>query len=72
MPQSTKGLVRDTMPDTPTSESDRPGSEPEPATSDAVQTTEAYETDEGVVFYDAEHPTAWLQARVTLDLQEMA
>ncbi len=60
------------MPDTPKSDTDRPGDAPEPAQSDAVQTTEAYETEEGVVFYDAENPTAWLQARATLELEEMA
>lgn len=60
------------MPDPPPSETDRAGDEPEPAQSDAVRATEAYETDDGVVFYDAEHPTAWMQARATLDLHEMA
>jgi hypothetical protein len=60
------------MPDSPQSDADRAGEEPEPTESDAVQTTEAYETDEGVVFYDAENPTAWMQARATLDLHEMA
>lgn len=27
-----------------------------------VDTVEAYETDDGVVLYDAENPLAWLQA----------
>ncbi|WP_255196834.1 DUF7331 family protein [Halorarius litoreus] len=60
------------MPESPKSEADSPGSEPEPAESDAVRATEAYETDEGVVFYDSENPTAWMQARATLKLKEMA
>ena len=59
------------MPDSPQSDADRPGAEPEPVESDAVQSTEAYETDDGVVFYDAQNPTAWLQARAPLNLKEM-
>ncbi|RRJ31683.1 DUF7331 family protein [Halocatena pleomorpha] len=30
--------------------------------SDAIETTEAYEVEEGVVFYDAGNPLAWIQA----------
>lgn len=37
-------------------------SRPEPAVPDAVETTESYETDDGVVLYSAENPLAWLQA----------
>lgn len=43
-----------------------------PELADAIQQTEAYETDEGVVFYDAENPLAWMQAAEVLDLQELA
>lgn len=38
--------------------------------SDAIATTEAYETDEGVVFYDANNPLAWLHARATITLED--
>lgn len=41
----------------------------EPAVADAVEATEAYETDEGVVFYDAENPLAWVQADHAVDLE---
>ncbi|MBX0321834.1 hypothetical protein EGH21_02195 [Halomicroarcula sp. F13] len=44
----------------------------EPALPDAVQTTETYETDEGTVFYDAQHPLAWIQTDTTLELQDAA
>jgi hypothetical protein len=40
-------------------------SRPEPAVPDAVETTESYETDDGVVLYSAENPLAWLQAEAT-------
>ncbi len=40
--------------------------------SDAVSTTEVYETDEGVVFYDAEHPLAWIQTSKTVRLTDAA
>ncbi|NHN47578.1 hypothetical protein G9464_08210 [Halostella sp. JP-L12] len=42
---------------------------PEPAGVDSV---EAYETEEGVVFYDAENPLAWLETSQTLSLREQA
>ncbi|KAB7512609.1 hypothetical protein DM867_11835 [Halosegnis rubeus] len=50
-----------------------------PTTTDAAEptpeptdlTVEAYETEGGVVFYDAAEPAAWLQADETLDLEEM-
>lgn len=60
------------MPDSPTSDADRAGAEhPEPDEPEAVAATEAYETDEGVVFYDARNPLAWMQARATLELRQM-
>lgn len=37
-----------------------------------IETTERYETDEGVVFFDATNPLAWLQTEHTLDLDEQA
>lgn len=58
--------------DTPSSQ-DRPdASRSEPAVSDAVEATETYETDEGVVFYDADNPLAWLQSRDTVRLDDAA
>jgi len=44
----------------------------EPALPEAVQTTETYETEEGTVFYDAQHPLAWLQTDTAVALTEMA
>ncbi|WP_178916522.1 hypothetical protein [Natronomonas gomsonensis] len=57
-----------------TSEQDSAGASerPEPVVADAVETTESYETEEGVVFYDAENPLAWIQAGHVLDLDEVA
>jgi len=40
---------------------------PEP---DGIDSVEAYETEEGVVFYDAENPLAWLETSKTLSLRE--
>ncbi|WP_442928640.1 DUF7331 family protein [Natronomonas sp.] len=60
-------------PDT-TSEQDSAGAaeRPEPVVAEAVETTEAYETEEGVVFYDAENPLAWMQAEDVVNLEEAA
>lgn len=38
--------------------------------SDAIATTETYEIEEGVVFYDANNPLAWLQACSAIPLQD--
>lgn len=43
-----------------------------PAVSDAVRTTESYETEAGVVFYDAENPLAWVQTDHVVDLDSAA
>lgn len=40
----------------------------EPAGADTV---EAYETDEGVVLYDAENPLAWLQASNSAAIEDV-
>lgn len=40
--------------------------------SDAVDSIESYETEDGVVFYDAQNPMAWLQASTTVTLREQA
>lgn len=61
------------MPDPDTkAEQDSADERPEPVVADAVETTESYETEEGVVFYDAENPLAWLQAETVVDLDEAA
>lgn len=53
-------------------EQDSAGERPEPVVTDAVETTESYQTEEGVVFYDAENPLAWIQAESVVDLEEVA
>ncbi|AGB32579.1 hypothetical protein C488_12973 [Natrinema pellirubrum DSM 15624] len=35
-------------------------------------TIESYETEDGVVFYDAENPLAWVETSRTLTLSELA
>lgn len=61
------------MPDPDTkAEQDSAEERPEPVVADAVETTESYETEEGVVFYDAENPLAWIQAEDVVDLDEVA
>lgn len=60
------------MPDHETrADQDSTGRIPGPAAADAVETTESYETEEGVVFYDAENPLAWIQAETVFDLEGM-
>lgn len=53
-------------------EQDSAGERPDPVVTDAVETTESYQTEEGVVFYDAENPLAWIQAESVVDLEEVA
>lgn len=43
----------------------------QPAPPPGVETTERYETDEGVVFFDAENPLAWLEASRTFHLSDV-
>lgn len=45
--------------------------EPERGDESAVA-VEVYETDDGVVFYDAENPLAWIQTDATVGLEEAA
>lgn len=45
-----------------------PDAEPSPPT--GVATTERYEIDDGVVFYDATNPLAWLEAGHALRLAD--
>jgi hypothetical protein len=54
-----------------TAERDSAGERPDPVT-EAVETTESYQTEEGVVFYDADNPLAWMQAADVVDLDEAA
>ncbi|MFB6164057.1 MAG: hypothetical protein ABEJ31_02765 [Haloarculaceae archaeon] len=44
----------------------------EPAVPDAVETVEVYETDEGMVLYDAENPLAWVQSSGAISLEDAA
>lgn len=44
-----------------------PSSEPA-----GTATIESYETEDGVVFYDAENPLAWVETSQTLTLEELA
>lgn len=37
-----------------------------------VATIESYETEDGVVFYDAENPLAWVETTRTLRLEDAA
>ncbi|WP_408958959.1 hypothetical protein [Natrinema sp. 74] len=39
---------------------------------EGTATIESYETDDGVVFYDAENPLAWVETSRTLTLAELA
>lgn len=61
------------MPDTDTTaETDSAERAPQPAVIEAIRSTESYEVSEGVVFYDAENPLAWMQADHVVDLEEAA
>ena len=44
----------------------------EPAESSGVATVESYEVEDGVVFYDAENPLAWVEATTAIRLDEHA
>jgi hypothetical protein len=57
---------------TPSSQDSTDTSSSELAVSDAIAATESYETDQGVVFYDADNPLAWLQSRETVRLDDIA
>ena len=41
-----------------------------PDVSEAVETVEAYETDDGVVLYDAENPLAWVQTDGAVPIED--
>ena len=42
----------------------------DPNVSEAVETVEAYETDDGVVLYDAENPLAWVQTDEAVPIED--
>lgn len=42
-----------------------------PSEFDGADTVEAYEVEDGVVFYDAENPLAWLEATRVVSLSEL-
>jgi hypothetical protein len=44
----------------------------EPTVSTAIRSTEAYETEVGVVFYDSQNPLAWIQTDEVVDLESVA
>lgn len=41
------------------------------ATREAVDRTEYYEIEDGIVFFDAENPLAWIQTTLTHSLKEV-
>lgn len=43
---------------------------PEPALPAGIASTELYEADDGIVFYDAENPMAWIKADGTVRLED--
>jgi hypothetical protein len=43
-----------------------------PASDDPREAVGAYDTADGVVFYDTENPLAWMQASRTVALEDMA
>ncbi|WP_438266723.1 DUF7331 family protein [Haloarchaeobius amylolyticus] len=51
---------------------DGDGSMPDQSAADGTESIETYETDGGVVFYDAENPLAWLEASKTFALRDVA
>ncbi|WP_330632677.1 DUF7331 family protein [Halocatena halophila] len=57
--------------DTPSSTDDSDASRAEFTPVQSVVSTESYETDEGVVFYDTDNPMAWLQASGAVSLDDM-
>jgi len=59
--------------DVPPHNDETDGIESEPTTEpEGTATIESYETDEGVVFYDAENPLAWVEASQPIALEELA
>ena len=48
------------------------GRERDDAGPDSVASIESYETEDGVVFYDADNPLAWMEAGRTVPLEDFA
>ncbi|MCT9096147.1 DUF7331 family protein [Haloarchaeobius sp. HME9146] len=48
------------------------GSTPDQSAADGTESIETYETEDSVVFYDAENPLAWLEATKTFALRDVA
>lgn len=57
------------MPDTPRSTGAAVEEDDGP---DEIASIESYETESGVVFYDADNPLAWMEANQPLSLDEFA
>lgn len=55
--------------DTPAGD-DGTGANVEATETEAIRSTEAYEAENGVVFYDSEDPLAWLQSDHVVDLDD--
>lgn len=61
------------MIDVPTRNDEVDGKERSPSTEPAgTATIESYETDDGVVFYDAENPLAWVETSRAIVLSDLA
>ena len=43
---------------------------PESEDSDSIDAVESYETEDGIVFYDAQNPLAWLKANRAFTLSD--
>lgn len=52
------------------SESDREVDQSAVVPAEGTETVEAYETDEGVVLYDAENPLAWVQSTTAVAITD--
>jgi hypothetical protein len=52
--------------------SDRAGGDDGLVPMDGTETVECYESDGGVVLYDAENPLAWIETDTAMEIAEMA
>lgn len=62
------------MTDHPTQSESRveaPGVRSEPAVSEGIASTDAYEVDDGTVLFDVENPLAWVEADRTVPVARM-
>lgn len=60
------------MVDTDARSDGEPAGEPRERTDDAIASTESYETDDGVVLFDADNLLAWIQASTAVRLDDAA